>query len=414
MADVIVLGAGIVGICTAINLQRRGRQVVLVDRKTPGRETSYGNAGLIQKEGVRPYAFPREFGTLLRIAQNTSIDARYSPTALPALAPLIMQYWYNSAPERYRQIVADYAPLILSSVDTHAELIAEAGAEDLVSKDGWYRVFRSAKARDIAFAQAEDDERRYGVTNRRIDGPEMARIEPDVMIPMSGAIHWVEPWGIKDPGSLADAYVALFRKLGGVVATGDAMSLATAGKGWRVTTDAGPVEAGEAVITLGPWSRGLTRQLGYRLPLFVKRGYHMHYGTQDNKPLRHWLLDSETGYLLAPMLKGIRLTTGAEFAPLDTPGNPVQLEAAERVARQFFPLGERREPQPWMGSRPCTPDMKPVIGRAPKHGNLWFGFGHAHHGLTLGAATGKLLGQAMTGEKPYLDLAPFSAARFGS
>jgi D-amino-acid dehydrogenase len=118
------------------------------------------------------------------------------------------------------------------------------------------------------------------------------------------------------------------------------------------------------------------------------------------------------GYLLAPMRAGIRLTTGTEFAAIDAPKNTVQIDGAERIAHDVFPLGERLDQSPWPGARPCTPDMKPIIGRAPLHNNLWFAFGHAYHGLTLSAVTGRLLAEQMAGEAPFPNTSPFAAERF--
>jgi D-amino-acid dehydrogenase len=138
----------------------------------------------------------------------------------------------------------------------------------------------------------------------------------------------------------------------------------------------------------------------------------MHYQPQAGKTLHNWILDAEPGYLLAPMNRGIRLTTGAEFADRDAPKTPVQVDRAEPIARALFPLGDRLDSEPWMGARPCTPDMMPIIGPAPRHPNLWFGFGHAHHGMTLGPATGRLLAELITGETPFIDAKAFSAARF--
>jgi D-amino-acid dehydrogenase len=412
LTDVIVLGAGIIGVCVAIHLQRRGRNVLLLDRRPPGRETSYGNAGIIQREGVRPRAFPRDFATLRRIASHRGLDTRYDVSALPFFASPLAQYWWHSAPQRYRRIVTDYEPLIANAVSEHAELIAAAGAEALIEKKGWMLIFRTEAKRDSTFAEAEGDARDYGVGIARLDGSELARAEPALRLPMAGALHWTDPWTVRDPGGLVTAYAALFERLGGTIAIGDAQSFRPNGAGWTVTTAAGPATAAEVVVALGPWAREATRRLGYRLPLFAKRGYHREYAELPGAVLNRPLLDAETGFLVAPMRRGTRLTTGAEFARLDAPPNETQINGTEAVARQLFELGDRLDPAPWLGARPCTPDMKPVIGRAPDHQNLWFAFGHAHHGLTLGAVTGRLLAEQMTGETPFLNLEPFSAGRF--
>ena len=178
MTDVIVLGAGIVGVSVAVHLQRRGRNVLLVDRKAPGRETSYGNAGIIQREGVRPRAFPRDLPTLWRYATNQGLDSRYDLDALPGYASPLTQYWWHSAPARYRRIVAEYAPLIAHCVTEHADLIAASGAQGLIEKRGWLVAFRTPEKRDRYFADAEDSSRLYGVGLDKLDGDGVARAEP--------------------------------------------------------------------------------------------------------------------------------------------------------------------------------------------------------------------------------------------
>jgi D-amino-acid dehydrogenase len=412
LTDVIVLGAGMIGVCVAIHLQQRGRSVILVDRRAPGRETSYGNAGIIQREGVRPRAFPRDFGELLRIAAGQGLDTRYDLAALPAYASNLARYWWHSAPHRYRRIVAEYAPLIENAVSEHSALITAAGAEGLVEKTGWMLAFRSEARRDAAFADAEGDARDYGIGHAQLDAAALVRAEPALHGPLVGALHWTDPWTVRDPGGLVEAYARLFTQLGGTVAIGDAGTLRPAGAGWSVDTKDGSVSAAQAVMALGPWAREATRRLGYSLPLFIKRGYHREYratGTPLNRPV----LDADVGYLLAPMRRGVRLTTGAEFARQDAPPNMTQIDGTEAVARKLVDLGERLDPEPWLGARPCTPDMKPIIGKAPKHDNLWFAFGHAHHGHTLGAVTGRLLAEMMAGGAAFLDPRPFAAERFG-
>lgn len=410
--DVVVLGAGIVGVSIALHLQKRGRQVLLVDRRKPGEETSFGNAGLIQREGVYPYGFPQDFGALLRHALNGGADAHYHLAALPRIAPFLFRYWRASRPARHEAIARLYAPLIERCVVEHRALAEEAGALHLIRPDGWIKAYRLAADLDAELAEAEALRRGFGVNFTALDGAGIAAREPHLKVPLAGAIHWTDPASVSDPHLLTTAYAGLFERLGGRLAAGDAATLEESSTGWRVATQAGPAEAAAAVVALGAWADVVTRRLGYRLPLAVKRGYHMHYGPLGNAVLNHPTLDVGGGYLLAPMTRGIRLTTGAEFADRDAPRTPVQLARAEPVARAFFPLGERIDPEPWMGVRPCTPDMMPIIGPAPRHRNLWFGFGHAHHGLTLGPVTGRLIAEMMTGEPLSVDPAPYRADRF--
>jgi D-amino-acid dehydrogenase len=249
------------------------------------------------------------------------------------------------------------------------------------------------------------------VSFRALDARTLQDMEPHVAPVLSGGLHWTDPTSAVDPQGLAHAYLGLFERLGGRFLQGNAATLEEDGAGWRMRTAEGPLDAAAAVVALGPWSDTLTRALGYRLPLAVKRGYHMHYRAAGEAKLNHPLLDTERGYFLAPMRQGIRLTTGAEFALRDGMKTPVQLARAEPIARELFPLAERLDAEPWMGSRPCTPDMLPVIGKAPRHRGLWFAFGHAHHGFTLGPVTGRLIAELATGEAPFVDPTPFAAER---
>src|SRR5687767_1997141 len=127
-ADVAVLGAGIIGVCVALHLQKRGRTTILLDRRGAAEETSFGNAGLIQREGVYPYGFPHDFGALARYGLNRTIDAYYHPSALPKLAPFLLQYWKHSRPARHAEQARKYSKLIEHCVSEHDALCAEAGA----------------------------------------------------------------------------------------------------------------------------------------------------------------------------------------------------------------------------------------------------------------------------------------------
>jgi D-amino-acid dehydrogenase len=411
-ADALVLGAGIVGISAALHLQARGRSVVLLDRRGAAEETSFGNAGLIQREGVYPYGFPHDFGALLRYGFNRTIDAHYHPTALLDLAPFLWKYWQHSRRERHARIARLYSRLIEHCVAEHDALAAEAGATGLLRRQGWMRVFRTERERDLRFEEAARWRAEFGINFSALGKSELQAKEPHLAPILAGALHWTDPVSVVDPHGLALAYVRLFERKGGRFLQGNAVSLKQEQESWTVRTVEGPLQAGAAVIALGPWADAVTRALGYRLPLAVKRGYHMHYRAAGKAMLNHPVLDTERGYMLAPMQSGIRLTTGAEFALRDAIRTPVQLGRAEPIARELFPLAERLDNEPWMGARPCTPDMMPIIGKAPRHANLWFAFGHAHHGLTLGPVTGRLIGEMMTGETPFVDPMPYRVERF--
>ena len=410
--DVIVCGAGIVGVSVAAHLRKRGLDVVLVDRQAPGQGTSFGNAGLVQREAVFPHAFPRAASELRRIARNRSIDAVYQLPALPRLFAPLLQYWRNSHPARYTRAVRGHAQLIATCIDEHLALAGEAGATALLRPIGYLSLFGDAAKLDAAAAKAEAARRAFDVRYEMLDGDAVAAAEPHLLAAKAGAIHWTDPLSVSDPHGLTVAYARLFTDAGGTIATGDAATLTRSPAGWRVQTADGPVEAASAVVALGYASDTLTRRFGYAPPLFGKRGYHMHYGLRGNAVVHHPMLDADSGFMLVPMRYGIRLTTGAEFARRDAAATPVQLERAEPVARGLLPLAERVDGMPWMGVRPSTPDMLPIIGQAPGQEGLWLCFGHAHQGLTLGPSSGRLLADMMTGGQPFVDPAPYRPDRF--
>ncbi|WLD56745.1 FAD-binding oxidoreductase [Salinispirillum sp. LH 10-3-1] len=409
----IVLGAGIVGVSIAWHLAQRGRQVLLLDRRPPGQETSFGNAGIIQREAIAPYAFPRDVKTILKVLPNRRIDIRYRPTGMVAAANPLFSYWLNSLPYRYRKIVPEYGSIIALCTDEHDPMIQAANAQHLVQKKGWLQLYRTRAAFDKAMQEGEQA-RTMGAEWEALTRTDIDHLQPGLSSAITGAIHWQNSWTVQSPGELVQAYARHAESLGVVFAEAELRGITPAGSGWHVTTSEGDHSADEVVVALGPWSQQYLAPLGYAFPLFVKRGYHMHYHQPQAKheALNYWLMDSEKGYLLEPMKHGIRLTTGAELANLEAPPSYSQLDAAEREARKLFAIGERADPTPWKGARPCLPDMKPIIGAAPKHRGLWLAFGHGHQGFTLGPPTGRLLAEMMTGEPTTIDMQPFRAERF--
>jgi D-amino-acid dehydrogenase len=372
--DALVLGAGIVGTSVGLHLAKRGLAVALLDRRAPGEETSYGNAGAIEGNTIFPPAFPSDPLALLRVALKCSPEANYHLTFLPYVAPWLLKFRAASSPARLKLYCGD-------------------------------RSFSALKG-ELALAQE------FGISYRALDTEAARELEPSLAPVFRHAVHWQGVASVTNPLAVTQAYAARFAALGGVVVRGDARSLHRADGRWRVETTEGPLDAAQAVVALGPFAPDLLAPLGIKLPLGLKRGYHRHYRPTGNASLARPVVDTDVGYCLAPMEQGMRLTTGAEFAPRDAPPSPVQFDRLLPSARQLFPLGEQAETATWMGSRPCFPDSRPVIGRAPGHDGLWLAYGHAHWGLTLGPATGRLLAEMMTGATPFCDPAPYQAARF--
>ncbi|MFT9015761.1 MAG: FAD-binding oxidoreductase [Acetobacter sp.] len=406
----LVLGAGMVGVCTAWHLVRRGFDVTLVDRRAPGQETSYGNAGLIQRECVAPHHFPHELSRIARIALGRGNDVHYSMRAMPALAKPLFDYWRASGTGPYPTITRHYEAMIRHCLTEHDAMIEASGARDLIKPGGFKVALQSAQALAEEAATAERLKRDFGIASVILDSDGLGKAEPALRQRFAGAVHWTDPWAVRDPGGLVGRYAQALEQAGCTLAVGDATTLTQDTSGWNVRTTSGIVRAEHAIVALGPWSNEVLRPMGYRFPLFVKRGYHTHY--KGDTGLSMPVLDMQAGTMMAPMTMGLRVCTGAEFAPLGAPPTPVQMRRAEARARDLVALGPAVEPTPWLGNRPCLPDMLPVIGAAPSHKGLWMHFGHAHQGFTLGPVTGRLLAEMINGEAPYFDPQPYSPTRF--
>src|SRR5262245_19525373 len=411
-ADAIVLGAGIVGTSAAFHLVKRGLSVVLLDKRGPGEETSYGNAGVIEGNTLFPHAFPSGARALLRIALKQAPEANYHVSFLPRIAPWLMAYRANTQRAGSAAFAEAMRPLFAHAVSEHESLMSQSGATRYLRKTGWIKLYRS-KTSFEATRRERDLADSLGLRHRELSEAEALQLEPSLAPVFDHAVHWPDAASVSNPLAVTKAYAAQFVLLGGIMLKGDAMTLHRTGSNWRVDTDEGPLDAREAVAALGPWAPDLLDMLGIRLPLAVKRGYHWHFRPHGNAGLTRPVVDTENGYCIAPMEQGLRITTGAEFASRDAPPTPVQFERLLPAAKGLIPLEAPVEPKPWMGSRPCFADSRPVIGRAPNQPGLWLAYGHAHWGLTLGPVTGRLVAEMIAGATPFCDPAPYAAERFG-
>ena len=396
--DAMVLGAGIVGVSAALQLAKRGLSVALIERAGIGEQTSYGNSGVIEGSTILPPAFPSSMGALLRVAFKRASDANYHLRFLPRVVPWLLAFRAASQPRTIAETARLNRPLFARSLAEHEALMLESGAARYLRKTGWMKLYRSERAFH-ALAAEFDLAREFGVPFETLDADGARALEPSLNPVFAHAVFWPQAASLSNPLAVTRAYAARFAALGGVTLVGDARSLHRAGARWRVETSEGAIDAAEAVVALGPWAPDVLEPLGLNLPLAVKRGYHRHFHGEGIAALSRPVVDTEYGYLITPMEQGIRLTTGAEFAARDAKPTPVQFDRLMPAARALVPLGARADDETWLGSRPCFPDSRPVIGRAPKLPGLWLAVGHAHWGLTLGPVSGRLSAALPCGRK---------------
>ena len=429
--DVIVIGAGMVGTSAAWHLQKNNSKVLMLDRKLPGLETSYGNAGLIQREAIHTHPFPRQITELVRVMPNQGTDIRYRIPAILRYHQALLQYWKYSAPAIVKQIESEWQTLIAHCTSEHQTMIEASGADELITRDGWLQLHRSKETLKVAADTAILD-REQGVEHKVLSVDELKALEPNANFDgFVGAIHWLNSWQVSNPSLLVKAYAKNFEQMQGVIKETDVTQIIpldnvntdnvdndvdvdvdAGGKGWKVVTTIGTFYSDNLVIAAGPWSNELIKPLGYNLPLFPMRGYHQHFKVSAKNTIHHSMFDMDKGFVMGPMQQGIRITTGAEMTTMDAPKNFGQLKTVLKLARKILPLDEAVESEAWAGSRPCMPDMKPVIGPAGKHDKLWFAFGHSHQGFTLGPITGRLVEELIHDKSLTVDVEPFNAQRF--
>jgi D-amino-acid dehydrogenase len=409
--DIAVIGAGIAGVSTALHLLMQGRKVLLIDRSGAGKETSYGNAGVIGNGYVLPFGFP-DWKRIPAILLDRDTAARIDYRSLPRLLPWLVDFFFQSLPGPRCENGKLLYPLVANCIAEHRALMRGTDAERYLSLKGRIALYRSASSfAESALERAAAHE--MNAPFEILDVTACRAIEPHLKPAFHKAVHWPGSAHFRNPGAVTAAYAARFVHEGGVLLQTEVRGMKSGADGtWVIETPQGDIAARYMVICGGPWSAEMLKPLGYRFPMAIKRGYHQHYPAIGDATLSHSFADADWGYVLAPMEQGYRLTTGAEFAGLDSPPTPIQISRALLRARELFPLGEPIEPNPWLGNRPCFADSLPVIGPAPRHTGLWLNFGHGHLGMTIGPASGRLLAEMMGGKQPFCDPHPYRAERF--
>jgi D-amino-acid dehydrogenase len=408
-ADVVVLGAGIVGVSAAYAARQRGLSVTLVDRREPGCETSYGNAGILSSGSILPLNKPSLWSALPAYITNRHAALRWDPAWTIRNIDWVVRFLANAAPSRTRPRATALHGLIGASLKLHREWIVNAGAAQRIRETGWLKAWRSdaiAAAREEQAFLAE-----YGIESRLLDRQAISALEPNIMpVYKVGLLH-TQTASVDSPGEVTKAYARMFAGSGGQIRQSDITSIVPEADGWRVLLADGELTAQHVVVALGPWSADLLRPLGYRVPLAFERGYHREFEPNPARSLQRPIHDAEGSFLMTPMEQGIRVTSGVELTDRDAPSSFAQLDAVIPAARGVVEFGEAVG-EPWRGARPTLPDSLPMIGPAPKHSGLWLAFGNQHIGFTTGPATGVAIAAMIDGTPPPFDAAPFAPSRY--
>ena len=408
-ADVIVLGAGIVGVSAAYAARQRGLSVVVVDRREPGSETSYGNAGIISSGSITPLNNPSLWNALPKYLTNRHAALRWDPAWAIRNADWVVRFLANAAPSRLRPRATALHGLIGASLKLHREWIVRADAGQRIRETGWLKAWRSDAVGAAKGEQAFLAE--YGIASQLLDRQAISALEPNILpVYKVGLLH-TQTASVDSPGAVVKAYARMFAGAGGEIRQSDIRAIEPDDEGWRVMLADGGMSARHVVVALGPWSPDLLRPLGYRVPLAFERGYHREFKPNPARSLQRPIHDAEGSFLMTPMEQGIRVTSGVELTGRDAPSSFAQLDQVIPLARGVVEFGETVG-EPWRGARPTLPDSLPMIGPAPRHSGLWLAFGNQHIGFTTGPATGAAIAAMIGGATPPFDVGPFSPSRY--
>ena len=408
---VTVVGAGIVGVCCALHLQREGFKVRLIDKGEPGMKASFGNSGSFGTASCVPFAMPGVLKKVPKMLFDSESPLKLRWSHVPRALPWFLRFIAAARPSRVEEIAAARNSLLVHTHAGYAPLIEGADASKWVDNNGLMMVFENEATFEGA-AYALDLRRRNGVHMDILDGNEARQMEPALSKKVIKAVSLPDVSRTIDPFRLTESLAKDFVRRGGEIVNTEVRGFEIGADGpTRIITDRGPLEVETVVIAAGVWSRPLAKQLGTSVPLEAERGYHVMFANQDFA-LKRALVSADRNVSLAHMHEGIRATGVAEFAAPDAPPDMRNAEMVKRQAMALVP-GLKGEPaSQWMGPRPSHPDSKPVIGRSPRHKNVLFAFGHDHLGLTMAGITGKLVAELATGKPTTVDLAPFRPDRF--
>ena len=408
--DVIVVGAGVIGLSAALALRARGLSVTVLDREGPAAGASAGNAGAFAFSDILPLASPG----ILRRAPRWLLDPlgplSVPPAYAPRILPWMLRFWRACAPDRVRRATAAQTALMDLSRDTLEPFLEATGTRGMLRKDGNLQVYEGKPEFEAALP-GWDVRADHGIAFQHLDAAAMAAIQPGLAPRFTHGTFTPGWYSIAEPKTYVLALAERLRDEGGAIARAEVTALHPTANGVAVVTSAGTRMAGQVVVAAGAFSHRLARTLGERIPLETERGYNttLPEGALD---LRTQVTFGGHGFVVTRLSCGIRVGGAVELGGLDRPPDFRRSEAMLRKAKTFLPGLKTEGGQPWMGFRPSLPDSLPAIGRAASTRRVVYAFGHGHLGLTQSAGTARLVADLVTGAPPSIDLAPFSPQRF--
>ncbi|MEO0976151.1 MAG: FAD-dependent oxidoreductase [Pseudomonadota bacterium] len=410
--DVIVLGAGIVGICTALSLLERGARVTVVDRGEPAQETSYGNAGIISPWSIIPQSLPGVWRQVPRLMLSRDAALSVRAGAWTRMLKWGWDFLKRGRPDTVEETAGVMEILCAPSIELYRRHLRGTGAEDLVRDSYYVHAFRDArKARLDAIDYRIRRER--GADLALASRDDLKHLEPALSEEFEAAVLIRGQARAVSPGRIGEVLAGKVKKLGGELMRGDIKSLRKTDAGWTIEYGSGRMTSETIVVSLGAWSPQLLEPLGIRVPLMAERGYHVEF-PQPGIEVNHSVMDVDRKVVASSMEDGLRVAGLAEFAPVDAKPDVRKHAQMERHAQAMFPDLDPSAPRHWMGRRPSFPDSLPAIGNWPSLEGLFLNFGHSHYGLMMAPMSGEIAADMIFGVPQNRNTTALSPDRFAS
>ena len=408
--NVVIIGAGFVGVATAMWLQKSGHKVTLVDPEPFMEGAYFGNACTIATYANIPVGTPSTIKQIPKLLFNPNSPLSINWGYLPWLTPWLLRFAWASRPSKVAYIGHQLGVLLSHALGALEPLIDEAQGNDLVRKNGTLYLYGS----EAGFVKAKPDielRRRHGIPVTELTKAEIGDLEPHLKPIYERGLFFENAQQLLSPEHLLQRMAKSVIANGGEIITNKALGIE------RISTDKLKVQlqdssllAGKVVVAAGAWSKSLAQQVGDKVPLDTEQGYHVMYkGAQQllNRPVG-W---ADVGFYMTPMNDGLRAAGTVELAGLNNPANPRRLKLIADTVKTLLPQLPNHDSE-WTGFRPSMPDSMPVIGQSSKDTGVYYAFGHGHIGVTLSGITGKLISELIDGKSPSIDISAFGVQRF--